>query len=39
MGIMGFEGGGMMGGWAVSILALLFIVTGIDNLRVNGRKK
>lgn len=32
MGMMGFGGGGMMGGWAVSILALLFIVTGIDNV-------
>ena len=29
MGMMGFSGASMMGGWAVTLLALLFIVTGI----------
>lgn len=29
MGMMGFSGTMMSGGWAVSILALVFIVTGI----------
>jgi len=33
MGMMGFGGGNMMGGgWAVTLLALLFIVTGIYNI-------
>lgn len=29
MGMMGFSGVSMMGGWAVTILSLLFIVTGV----------
>ena len=32
MGMMGFGGVSMNGGWAVTILALLFIVTGIFNV-------
>lgn len=32
MGMMGFSGGAMMGGWAVTILALLFIITGIHHV-------
>ena len=38
MGMMGFGGAGMIGGWAVSILALLFIVTGVDNIMEKGRR-
>ncbi|HIH11502.1 TPA: hypothetical protein HA241_04895 [Candidatus Woesearchaeota archaeon] len=38
MGMMGFGGGTMMGGgWAVTLLALIFIVTGVFNL--TGNKK
>lgn len=32
MGMMGFGGTMMGGGWAVTILALLFILTGIHNV-------
>lgn len=37
MGMMGFGGTMMGGGWAVTILALLFIITGIHYVNKKSR--
>ncbi len=37
MGMMGFGGSMMGGGWAVTLLALVFIITGIFNVVVRKR--
>jgi len=39
MGMMGFGGTMMGGGWAVTLLALVFIITGIFNVGVTERKR
>lgn len=40
MGMMGFAGyGPMMGGWSVTIFALLFIIMGIHHVTETGKHR